>query len=151
MQFTVGDVIRWDRFPYPKSGEIKARWFIYLGRTSAFSTPVFAYLCTTTTQNAEFEPGAARGNHACRRFEARLFPAFEQDCIVDFDEEIHTVTQGALDSCQEQIVLKGRLDNDTMRNIYKQFSRPGVVSKAVLRDIQDSFNRDGITGLKRPK
>ena len=151
MQFTVGDVIRWDNYPYPKSGDIKARWFIYLGRTSIVSTPVFAYLCTTTTQTAEFAPGQARGNHACRRFEARLFPAFEQDCILDFDEDIHPVTDAMLDSCREQIAVKGRLDKDTMRNIYKQFFRPGVVSRMVMRDIQDSFNRDGITGLKRPK
>ena len=151
MHLTVGDVIRWDRFPYPKSGEIKARWFIYLGRTSLLATPVFAYLCTTTTQTAEFAPGQARGNHACRRFEARLFPAFAQDCILDFDEELHTVTEDMLDSCLERIVVKGRLDVETMRNIYKQFFRPGVVSRAVMRDVHDSFNRDGITGLKMPK
>ncbi|MBU0767548.1 MAG: hypothetical protein ABIJ25_05525 [Pseudomonadota bacterium] len=151
MHLTVGDVIRWDRFPYPRTGEIKPRWFIYLGRTTVFSTPVFAYLCTTTTNIEEFETGGARCNHASRRFEARLFPAFAQDCILDFDEEIHTVTEDILEGCRKQIDVKGHLAVDTMRNIYKQFFRPGVVSRAVMRDIHESFNRDGITGLKMPK
>ena len=142
--------MRWDFYPYPKSGEVKPRWFIYLGRTSAMSTPIFAFLCTTTTQVSEFAPGGKRGNHDIRRFDASS-KIFEQPCVLDFDEEIHPVTQVTIDNCQDKIEQKGRLDTETMRSIYNRFMRSGIISKKVLIDMHDSFNRDGITGLKKPK
>lgn len=151
MRLTVGDVIVWNDFPYPRDGAVKARWFIYLGRTSVFDTPVFAYLCTTTTQFRYFEPGGLRNGHAYKRFDVRQFPQFERDCFLDFDEEIYDILESTIDSCQAQIEIRGRLDKNTMRNIFKQFTRPGVVSPVKLRDIYDSFNRDDIVGLKKPK
>lgn len=151
MQLSIGDVIRWDFYPYPKTGNIKARWFIYLGRTSAAATPIFAFLCTTTTQTADFEPGGKRANHDIRRFDVSNFKMFEQACVLDFDEEIHTVPQTAVDSRVGQIEHKGRLDKETMRNVYKRFMKSGTISKRVLADIHESFTRDEITGLKKPK
>ena len=144
MRLTVGNVIRWDNFPYPRDGNIKPRWFIYLGRASIVAMPVFAYLCTTTTQTRRFEQGNARANHAYKRFNIKQFPMFEQDCILDFDEDLHDVTEDTLETCKDHIEIKGTLDQDTMRSIYKQFARPGVVSKIILLDIRDSYNRDGI-------
>ena len=69
---------------------------------------------------------------------------FDQDCVLDFDEDLHDITEDTLEKCKGHIEIKGNLDPDTMRNIYKQFARPGVVSKVILRDIRDSYNRDGI-------
>jgi hypothetical protein len=151
LHLNVGDVILWHDFPYPKSGDIKDRWFIYLGRTPIFSMPVFAFLCTTTTQAQHFAPGGDRSSHSYKRFDVCSFPQFEQDCILDYDEELHSVTEETVDRCQAQIEHRGQLDKNTMRNIYKQYSRPGVVSPIILRDIASSFNQDGIEGLKRPK
>ncbi len=150
MQLTVGDVIRWNNFPYPKNGPIKPRWFVYLGRTSIVSTPVFIYLCTTTTQKQHFLPGGSRSQHARRNLDKRQFPFFEDDCILDFDEDLHHVTQDQIEKCIHDIEIRGRLEQDTMRNIYKQFSRPGVVSRMIMLDIHTSFNNDGITNLKKP-
>ena len=147
---TVGDVIRWDDFPYPKDGPIKARWFIYLGRTSLVSCPIFVYLCTTTTQIQQFAPGGNRSNHTSRTFNVNQFSMFDDNCILDFDEDLHEVTETVIEKCKDKIEIKGRLDSDTMRNIYKNFLRPGVVSRKILSDIHDSFNRDGISNLKKP-
>lgn len=151
MRLTVGDVIFWDDFPFPRRGFVKARWFIYLGRASVFSTPVFAYLCTTTTQIQHFEPGGSRCNHTYKRFDVRQFPQFDRDCILDFEEEIHDIPESTIERCEAQIEIRGRLDENTMRNIFKQLSRSGLVSAIALRDIIESFNRDGITGLKKSK
>jgi hypothetical protein len=151
LRLTVGEVIRWDNFPYRKDGPIKPRWFIYLGRTSILTTPIFAYLCTTTTQNEHFNPGGSRANHAIKKFDVKQFPMFEQDCILDYDEELYEVPEEILEKCKGHIIVKERLDENTLRNIYKQFSRPGVVSPIKMRDIHDSFNRDGILNLKKPK
>lgn len=151
MQLTVGDVIYWEDFPNPRDGAAKPRWFIYLGKTALFSMPVFAFLCTTTTQTHHFEPGGSRSNHACKRFDVRQYPLFDRDCILDFDEDLHEIQETAIQKCKAQIQIRGKLDENTMRYIFKQFSRPGVVSLVTMRDIFESFNRDGITGLKRPK
>lgn len=137
-------------YPYPRDGSVKGRWFIYLGKTSIFSTPTFAYLCTTTTQLEHFADGGDRRNHAFKRFDVRQFKMFESDCILDYNEDLHEVPEANIEKCADQIEIKGHLDNDTMRNIYKQFARPGVVSRIVMLDIHDSFNRDGITNLKKP-
>ncbi len=149
---TVGSVIRWDRFPHPRHGEeVKARWFIYLGCTPPVITPITLYFCTTTTQIEKFERGGSRDSHPCKRFPIRQFPIFEQDCILDYDEDLHPMSRDAYDRCRGNIEVKGRLDENTMRNIYKQYLRPGVVSPRMMKDIHDSFNRDGITGLKMPR
>lgn len=76
---------------------------------------------------------------------------FEKTCILDFDEDLHEIQESTIGKCRAQIEIRGRLDEGTMRNIFKQFSRPGVVSLVILRDIFDSFNRDSIIGLKKPK
>ena len=70
---------------------------------------------------------------------------------MDFEEEIHDIPESIIERCEAQIEIRGRLDVNTMRNIFKQLSRSGVVSAIVLRDIIESFNRDGITGLKKSK
>ena len=61
------------------------------------------------------------------------------------------IAEKDLKRCGALIEIRGKLDNNTMKNIFNQFSRPGVVSRVILRDIFDSFNRDEITGLKKPK
>lgn len=151
MHLKVGDVIRWHDFPYPKAGIIKPRWFIYLGRSSTLTPPVFLYFCTTTTQLQHFIVGGDRSNHACRRFDVRQFSIFEEDCILDYDEEIYALLEDKFIKCKTNIEIKGTLDKDTIRNIYKQYLKSDVCSRMLLIDLHESFNRDGITELKRPK
>lgn len=116
------------------------------------ANPIFAFLCTTTSQISDFDLGGKRGNHDIRRFDVSSnFKIFDEPCVLDFDEEIHSVTQEVIDSCAGQIDSKGRLDTETMRSIYNRFMKSGTISKRVLIDIHDSFNRDGIMGLKKPK
>ena len=151
MHLTVGDVIRWNDYPYPNDGPEKARWFIYLGRTSIATTPTFAYLCTTTTKREKFNPGGPRSGHAHKIFDVRQFPIFDEDCILDYDEDLHVVSMEDLTRHEYHIEVKGRLDEETLRNIYKQYFRSVVVSKIQMIDIHSSFNLDGIEGLKKPK
>jgi hypothetical protein len=151
LHLTVGDVIRWNDFPYPRDGSVKSRWFIYLGHTAIFTTPTFAYLCTTTAKVEHFNASGKRANHAIKRFDAKQFLMFERDCILDYDEELYDIQEDILGKCKDRIEIKGRLDENTLRNIYKQFSRADVISPVQMRDIYESFNRAGITNLKKPK
>lgn len=150
MHLKVGDVIRWNDFPYQRAGEIKPRWFIYLGRSSIISTPTYLCFCTTTTQLQHFNSGGDRSHHAIKRFDVRQFPMFEENCILDYDEDIYDLPEDKFIMCKANIDIKGSLDSDTMRNIYKQFLKSDVCSKIIMIDIHNSFNQDGITGLRRP-
>jgi hypothetical protein len=148
----IGTVFRWDNFPLPRYGnETKARWFIYLGETGPFSQIAIIYLVTTTTQTAHFQSGGARSRHDKFKFEARQFPAFEEDCILDFDDPPYPIEKERLLNKQSDISVKGKLREDTMRMIYNRFLQAGSCSKMVMLDIHDSFNKAGIAALKKPK
>lgn len=149
MRLKVGDVIRWNDFPYPKEGEIKPRWFIYLGRSSNITHPIFLYFCTTTTQLQYFNAGGNRAHHTLKRFDVRQFSIFEENCILDYEEGIYdNLTEDKFIKCEANIEMKGSLDSDTMRNIYKQYLKSDICSRKILIDLHESFNQDGITGLK---
>jgi len=148
----IGTVFRWDNFPLPRYGnETKARWFIYLGETGPFSQIASTYLVTTTTQADHFQSGGARSGHGHFRFEARQFPAFEEDCILDFDDPPYSIENEMFLNKQGDIAVKGKLREDTMRMIYNRFLQAGSCSKMVMLDIHNSFNKAGIAALKKPK
>ncbi|MDO8723218.1 MAG: hypothetical protein Q7J31_13495 [Syntrophales bacterium] len=152
MTFEIGTVFRWDNFPLPRYGdETKARWFIYLGETGTFSHIAIIYLVTTTTQTNHFQSGGARSGHGHFRFEPRQFPAFEEDSILDFDDQPYAIEKTRYLSNESDISVKGKLKEDTMRMIYNRFLQAGSCSKMVMLDIHDSFNKAGITALKKPK
>lgn len=146
----VGTVFRWKDFPEPRSGEVKARWFIYLGDSGPFSQVLIAYLCTTTTQIHHFKSGGNRSSHDHHLFQKAPSSPFEEDCILDFDERPHAVAKSTLEN-NPCIEPKGKFDEQTLRMIYNRILKSKFFSKVVLRDIHESFNKAGITGLKRPK
>lgn len=152
MTIEIGTVFRWNRFPLPHYGaEIKPRWFIYLGESGPFSPKDFIYLATTTTQKAHFEKGGDRSHHNFFRFETRQFPVFEDDCILDFDEAPYAIEKERFLKAKDDITHKGSLGEGTLRMIYKRFLMSGSCSKMIMSNIHDSYNRAGITGLKKPK
>lgn len=150
-KFEVGTVFRWDSFPAPRVGPpgIKPRWFIFLGKNDTFSQVVFAHFCTTTTQTQHFAPGGSRQNHDKIKLEKGSSP-FDEDCILDCDEPPYTDTLHKLED-EKSIEVKGKLPEQTMRQIYNRLLLSDDYSYAVLRDIHHSFNLAGIGGLKKPK
>ena len=152
MTLEIGTILRWDNFPLPRYGnETKSRWFIYIGETGLFSQIAIIYLGTTTTQEDHFQAGGTRSGHSHFKFETRQFPEFEEDCILDFDDPPYPIEKKRFLEKQCDISVKGKLREETMRMIYNQFLRSGSCSKMIMLDIHDSFNKAGITGLKKPK
>ena len=152
MNIEVGTVFRWDKFPLPRHGsEIKARWFIYVGSSGPFAQIHVLYLCTTTTQLQNFQAFGDRQSHSYFTFETNQFPMFDQDCVIDFDEKPYLVNPSKLIAHQKDIFIKGKLGEQTLRMIYNRLLRSMPLSPMELNDIHDSFNKAGITGLKRPK
>ncbi|MRR17781.1 MAG: hypothetical protein EG826_15140 [Deltaproteobacteria bacterium] len=152
MNLEVGTLFRWDQFPEPRYGtETKARWFIYLGETGTFSQIALVYLATTTTQIENFQSGETRSGHDHFKFEKRQFIMFDCDCVIDFDEKPYTIEKDKLLRSQANIIEKGKLNEQTMHMIYKKFLQSGSLSKMEMLDLHSSFNKAGITGLKKPK
>jgi hypothetical protein len=156
LNLEVGTVIRWDNFPDPRfdiDNEIKARWFICLGFSGIFAQIAVVYLSTTTTQLQHYKESGKRKNHSHFIFQTNQYPTFEKDCVIDFSEQPYPATETKLKSCQNDININimGKLTEDTMRMIFKRFSRSGSVAPKVLGDIHTSYNNAGITSLQKPK
>lgn len=152
MNLEVGTVFRWNNFPFQKYGsEVKARWFVCVGSSGLFAQIAMVYLCTTTTQTDKFKGGGNRCNHSHFKFEISQFPEFEEDCVIDFDEKPYSMEKNRLLSYKDDIETRGKLNDNILRMVYKRLQQSGLLSYVEKCDIYDSFNRCGITGLKRPK
>lgn len=145
-----GTVFRWENFPYPRIGsEIKPRWFIYLGDTGPFFSPILAHLCTTTTQIQDFQSGGKRAGHRYLPLQPTNTP-FELEGLIDYDEGLHSCPKKDL-SENPEIQIKGELDAKILVSIYNGLASSHSISFQVLMDIHTGLNKVGITGLKMPK
>lgn len=144
-----GTIFRWIAFPYPKyGGEIKPRWFIYLGDTGPFLTPIIVHICTTTTSLSEYRKGGDRESHPYIRFNNPKYP-FEQECILDLDEAPYQTELSELKD-NPNIEIRGELSHDDLKNIYKRIQMSDHYSMKIRCDIHASLNRIGVGGLSRP-
>ena len=109
------------------------------------------YLYTTTTQVENFQCSGNRRNHSHFIFKPNQFPVFDKDCVVDFDEQPYPIELTKIAEYQNDIEIRGELPENTMKMIYKRLSSSNFISPMILSDLHDSFNRAGITGLKKPK
>jgi hypothetical protein len=144
----VGVVIRWNNFKdkrYP--GEVKPRWFIYLGNSGKLTTPTFAYLHTTTTRFSQFQKGMIKEFHKHYTFKSTNTP-FESDCAIDYNESPYSVNEETLEN-NPNIEEKGELSIEIMKMIYnKIYNSPGY-APVIIYDIHTSYNLVGITGIKK--
>jgi len=148
----IGTVLKWDNFPLRRyGGKLKPRWFIYIGETGLLSQITIIYLATTTTKADPFKAGGSRSDHNKFTFRTQEFREFEEDCILDYDEQPYAIEKDKFLKNQSDISVKGQLKEETMRMIYNQFLRSGSCSNIIMFDIHDSFNKAGIIGLKKPK
>ena len=145
-----GTVFKWKNFPYPRIGnEIKPRWFICLGDTGILLTPIIIHFCTTTTSIDDFKPGRNRESHHYLKFETKNYPCFDTDCILDLDEPPFTELRESLE-INKGIEIRGELNKETMKLIYKGILKSSHYSAKIKLDIHASLNRIGITGLIKP-
>ncbi len=146
----VGTVFRWDQFPFPKfSSEEKPRWFIYLGKSSIFETPIFAYMCTTTSKTQYYKIGGSRDSNPHIIFRSGEY-GFIEDCILDLKTGFYSqITLKQLET-NPDIEIKDVLCEVMLRRIYKLILSTQFIPRKIKNDIHDCYNLDGITGLKRP-
>jgi hypothetical protein len=145
----VGTVFKWHNFEdrKDKDSKIKPRWFVYLGKTSKFSLPIYHIICTTTTKLSKFETGGERENHDIIRFNHKTTP-FEEDCVLDLNESYYSIEENKFEN-NNDIELIGELNDNDKRQLYKRILKSDFFSKKITFDIHESFNMDGIEGLKK--
>ena len=145
-----GTVFKWNKFPTPKlGGELKSRWFIYLGDTGILSKPILAHFSTTTTSVYDFKSGGNRVSHRYFSLKKTKYPFFDEDCILDYDEVPYSEQKRILE-INTDIEVKGHLDREGLRSIYNGILRSQFYSPKILIDIHSSLNQIGITGLTKP-
>jgi hypothetical protein len=128
---------------------IKPRWFVCLGDTGIFLTPILVHFCTTTTSIEDFKPEGNRASHHYVKFEKKNYSCFIEDCILDLSEPPFIESQRSLET-NKDIEIKGELNKNAMKLIYKEVLKSPHYSSKIKFDIYTSLNRIGITGLIKP-
>jgi len=77
------------------------------------------------------------------------YPFFEEDCILDFDEEPYAIEKAYLEG-NASIETKGQLDQETIKIIYRGILQSMYYPRKIILDIHSSLNQIGITGLTKP-
>jgi hypothetical protein len=137
----IGSVFYWDRF-VQVHGQWKARWFIYLGKTSYGVSPARAHVGTTTTQLLHYAAGGYRSQHRIMRFSRGEF-GFQEDCVLDVDTDVQSAYVQRLES-GEDITAKGCLDNQRLERLYELISSSHGIDKITKNEIFLCFRNAGI-------
>lgn len=138
----VGTLFKWRNFPSPQfGGKKKTRLFVYLGDTGLLESPARAYIHTTTTNLGN------PGNKIF--FDAKKYNFFYQDCCLYYNETPYTPNKSILKN-NPDIEILGRLSEQVLKKIYNGILKSYKYSKIQILDIHASFNKDGITRLKKP-
>ena len=120
-----------------------------MGDTGLLSTPIIAHLCTMTTFLEDFEPGGKRASHRSFLIKKTRYPFFDEDCILDYDEEPYAVEKDSLQG-NANVETKGKLDREDLKTIYRGILASNHYSSKIILDIHTSLNQIGITGLTKP-
>lgn len=141
----IGDVIRWNKYPYSQYNNIKKpRWFVYIGCTDIFSITIYYYFVTTTTKKTRI----ITPKDGCSLF-TNKFSFFTSNCYIDFEERPHTIIKSKVEK-NPDIEKVGELDKKTLKEIYNGIRKSSKYSFRARLDIYNSFDRDGITDLEKP-
>jgi hypothetical protein len=146
-----GTVIKWKNFKDRQyEGDVKPRWFVYMGNTGILSIPYpRAYLLTTTGRVEKFKIGGDREKHTHCTFDSNTSP-FESPCVMDFEEDYYPYELSKIES-NPDIEIKERLRIQDIQMIWNKILRSSIFTKMEQRDIYDGLKRENIPiSGKRP-
>lgn len=155
----VGCVFLWGNYPFQKDGEVKNRWFIYLGESKSDPLEtdealIFVIAPTTTSLLDFYEEGCERCKHPYVRFEPLPEHGFTHPCVLDLAYPPAFLTRADFRSFMErgEIHEKGNLFAHDLKLIYEKLcsSSGSAYSYKLKQDIRSNLNALGITGLPQP-
>lgn len=146
----IGSVFRWDEYPKQREGELKVRWFIYLGLSSILSEPQNVFLLPSTTQLELYGRGKRRQNHKKIKIFGKGYCGFEKKSIVDIYFFENNWPLQEFNSFKRKMIVRGRLPNDDLKQLYELISTDYYIERIVIIDIRRNLNGIGIYNLKMP-
>lgn len=148
----VGDVFicgKFDDMSIVDTGK-KRWWCIFLGESNSLDSPsIFCYFHHTTTQLEHYRPSGDRHSHSVLWIKEGQW-GFAENCLIDFESSPFSKPRSFFSKGQ-QIEVKGKVTEEGLRRIYDKIINSGSYPPKVKKDIFESFNRAGITGLRKPK
>jgi hypothetical protein len=79
----------------------------------------------------------------------KKFKLLTSDCYIDYEERPHVIAKSKVEK-NADIEPLGELDEKTLKEIYNGIIKSSKYSPVIRLDIYNSFDRDGITDLKKP-
>jgi len=116
----------------------------FIGCTNIFNIPIQYYFVTTTRQKTRI----ITSKDGCSLLTNR-YPFFTSDCYIDYEERPHTILQSKVEG-NSDIEKVGKLEEETLKEIYSGITKSSRYSFQVRLDIYHSFDRDGVTDLEKP-
>jgi len=138
-----GTLILWDNYPDQRDGQIKPRYFIYLGKVDNY--PIMANLTYITTQKQYYEEYGDRCSHSILRAAEGRFN-LPKDSIIDFDMLV-SHDHATFDE-DDNISALYEFTDQEIRSILWEKVKSSKISKIVKRDIREAFSFIGVTGLR---
>jgi hypothetical protein len=140
-----GQIIYWSDFPLQTDGNLKGRYFLYLGISSIFDTPILVNLITTTSQIHYYKSGAKREKAVVFFINRNKYSFFTTDCLIDFNLGYQTVNQDTLMTAN--IEVKGEFSLEDLTVIFNKLIRAGSVQIKNLREIRQRLEEIGCKNL----
>jgi len=146
-----GDVVRWHSFPFQENGPAKTRWFVCIGKITAFGQETKIFLSTTTTKLEYYIPGGKREKHPKFIFSKSADSIFPEDCLIDLKLSAPAdYLESTLERYSDDINLVGSLPKKTMTELFNAIVRAGTVPKVILSSLRRSLEESGCVGLAKP-
>lgn len=122
--------------PFTSIGfDAKERYFIYLGRSNIFESPIYFFSCTTTTRFENYK----NKKSVCVEF--NYSPTlFTQHCLICLDNLFDNMTVTEFEFYEPKLI--GSIDKTKIKEIKEKLPKADI-SPIVLKDILASFKRDG--------
>jgi hypothetical protein len=141
-----GEVFYWVDFPLQNDGELKNRYFLYLGHSSIVDTPIVVNLITTTTQLDYYKQGGRRANNHVFHVDKGKYPFFSMDCLLDLSIGYQHTCQSVLDNAQTNVL--GKLEYHDLSMIFNKLVDAESVPPKRLREIRQRLEEVGCKNLK---
>lgn len=148
--YEVGDVLYWRNNAFQADGNIKSRYFIYLGNTSLYTFQINIYTVTTTSLTGYYQAGGSRCRYLHIKIPAGSF-GLPKDSIVDVDSNYMPFYQNSVMDAASDIEVVGKLDNETLRAIYRLIAESRKIPPNEKDDIYTCLRNSGIKDISKPK
>ena len=150
MDFHVGQVLVWKRYPFQRDGILKTRYFVYLGDSGNCTCLVECYFISCTTRLQYYQDGGERSGHIILRVDAGTY-RLPMDSIFDFDLSFDSHHKESLQGYEADLSVLYQLDAVEIRKFYEHICRSPKISLRAKQDVYRSMEKSGITGICPPQ